>query len=140
MPPQLNSQKMGFVFLLYIVMVLINPTGGAAAEEPPFNVARLVVGTDVQEREPVGVADVFPPGTPTVYCFLEARDIMQATEVAMVWFWGDVEVARVPLTIGAGSRWRTYSRKQIGDLQGNWKVYIQDATGQILGTVQFMVE
>ena len=140
MPPQLNSQKMIFVFLLCALLVLSNPIVGATAEEPPFNVARLAVGTDVQEREPIGVADVFPAGTQTVYCFLEARDITQATEIEMVWYFGDEEVARVPLTIGAGPRWRTYTRKQVGDWQGNWKVYLQDAAGQILGTIQFVVE
>ncbi len=140
MPPQQSSPKMIFVFLFCALLVLIDPTGGAAAEEPPFNVVRLVVGTDVQEREPIGVADVFPAGTQTVCCFLEARDVTQATEIEMVWYFGDEEVARVPLTIGAGPRWRTYSRKHVGDWQGNWKVYLQDATGQILGTVQFMIE
>ena len=113
---------------------------GGGGSPPPFNVARLVVGTDVQAREPIGVADVFPAGTQTVCCFLEARDITQVTEVEMVWFFGDEEVARVPLTLGAGARWRTYSRKQIGAHQGNWKVDLQDMAGQILGTVQFMVE
>ncbi len=140
MPPQPNAPKMIFVFLLCTSLVLINPTGGAAAEDPPFDVARLVVGTDVQAREPVGVADVFPAGMETVCCFLEARDIAQVTEVEMVWFFGDEEVARVPLTIGAGPRWRTYSRKQIGTRPGNWKVDLQDMAGQILGSVQFMVE
>ena len=140
MPPQLNSQQMIFVFLLCALLVLSTPIVGATAEEPPFNVARLVVGTDVQEREPIGVADVFPAGTQTVCCFLEARDITQVTEIEMVWYFGDEEVARVPLTIGAGPRWRTYTRKQVGDWQGNWKVYLQGAAGQILGTVQFVVE
>ena len=140
MPPQLSSPKTLFVFLLGAAPLLIYPTGRAAAEAPPFNVARLVVGTDVQAREPIGVADVFPAGTQTVCCFLEAREITQVTEVEMVWFFGDEEVARVPLTLGAGARWRTYSRKQIGAHRGNWKVDLQDMAGQILGTVQFMVE
>ena len=140
MPIQLKSQKTIFATLLCAAVVSIALAQGAAAQAPPFDVARLVVGTDVQAREPVGVADVFPAGTQTVTCFLEARDISQVTEVEMVWFFADEEVARVPLTLGAGSRWRTYSRKQIGARQGNWKVDLQDMAGQLLGTVQFVVE
>lgn len=140
MPPHLNSQKMIGVFLFGALLALVNPSGKAAAQDPPLDVARLVVGTNVQAREPIGVANVFPAGTPTVYCFLEARNIMQATEVEMVWFWGDTEVARVPLTLGAGSRWRTHSRKQIGERPGNWRVDLLDVGGYSLGSVTFVVE
>ena len=140
MPTQIKSQKTMFVMLLCAAMVAIALAQGAAAQAPPFTVARLVVGTDVQAREPVGVADVFPAGTQSVACFLEARDISEVTEVEMVWFFVDEEVARVPLTLGAGSRWRTYSRKQIGARPGDWKVDLQDMAGQLLGTVRFVVE
>ncbi len=121
-------------------MAGITLADGAAAQDTPFSVARLVVGTDVQAREPVGVTDVFPTGTQSVVCFLEAQDIAQTTEVEMVWFFGDEEVARVPLSLGAGHRWRTFSRKQIGARQGNWKVDLQDTAGAVLGTVPFIVE
>jgi hypothetical protein len=113
---------------------------GVAAQDAPFSVERLVVSTDVQDREPVGISDVFPAGTETVFCFLEARDIRQPVKVQMVWYFGDEELARVPLALGASARWRTYASKQVGGRQGNWKVYLQDESDQILGTVQFVVE
>jgi hypothetical protein len=120
-----------------VMMVLVT---GAAAQVASFSVERLVVGTDVQDRKPLGVTDVFPPGTHTVYCFLEARDVRQPVKLQMIWYFGEEEVARVPLALGASPRWRTYASKKIGERRGNWKVYLQDETDQILGTVQFVVE
>ncbi len=126
--------------ILSAALVLTLMAGGAAAQGAPFSVARFVVGTDIQDREPVGMTDVFPVGTETVYCFLEARNISEPVEVQMVWYFGEEEVARVPLSLGAGPRWRTYASKKIGDRRGNWKVYLQDDADQVLGSVQFVVE
>ena len=134
-----NRQNL-FTAILTAALVLTLMSGGAAAQGAPFSVERFVVGTDVQDREPVGITDVFPAGTETVYCFLEARNISQSVEVQVVWYFGDEEVARVPLSLGAGSRWRTYASKKIGERQGNWKVYLQDDAEQVLGSVQFVVE
>jgi hypothetical protein len=106
----------------------------------PFSVARFVVCENVQNRAPVNVTDIFPAGTETVYCFLEARDIPVATEVNMVWYFEEQELARVPLAIGQGPRWRTYASKTTLGRKGNWKVYLLDSAENILATVQFVLE
>lgn len=125
---------------LSAVLVLAGVTAGALAQNAPFSVERLVVGTDIEQREPVGITDVFPAGTETVFCFLEARDITRSVAVQLVWYFGDEEVARVPLSLNAGPRWRTFASKKVGDRRGNWKVYLQDDADQVLGSVQFVVE
>ncbi len=134
------NQRILLPTVLSALLILSVMAEGAAAQGAPFSVERLVVGTGVQDREPVGVADIFPAGTETVFCYLEARNISQEVEVQLVWYFGEEEVARVPLSLGAGPRWRTYSSKQIGDRRGNWKVYLQDDADQTLGSVQFVVE
>ena len=88
----------------------------------------------------MGITDIFPAGTETVFCLVEARNISQPVNIQMVWYFGEEEVARVPLSRGAGPRWRTYASKKIGDRQGNWKVYLQDDADQTLGSVQFVAE
>ena len=56
-----------------------------------------------------------------------------------VWFYGDTEVANVPLTIG-GSPWRTWSRKTIPvEATGAWRVEIRDAAGTVLKQLDFTV-
>jgi DNA polymerase III delta prime subunit len=124
-----------------IVILLVGALPMAAvSQSAAFTVAKLVVCEDVQNRTPVNVKEVFPAGTETVFCFLEARDIPQTTEVKMVWFHEEQEVARVPLTLGQGARWRTFTSKRTMGLQGNWKVYLVDNADNTLASVAFVLE
>ncbi|MGD9330518.1 MAG: DUF2914 domain-containing protein [Desulfobacterales bacterium] len=125
----------GIVLLLLILAPL-----SVMAQSSPFTVARLVVCEDVQDRSPVNVTDVFPAGTDTVFCFLEAQEIQADTQVQIVWYFEEQEVARVPLAIGQGPRWRTYSSKETMGQKGNWKVYLLDDADNILASVQFALE
>ncbi len=140
MPFSPVTQRTLFTVGLSAMLMLALGTTGAWAQNAPFSIERLVVGTDVAQREPVGVTDFFPARTETVFCFLEARNISRPIEIQLVWYFGDEKVARVPLALDAGPRWRTYARKKIGDRQGNWKVDLQDDADQVLGSVPFVVE
>ena len=126
--------------LSFVLLLLGGLPAAALSQSSPFTVAQLVVCQNVQNRSPVGVTDVFPAGTEKVYCFLEARDILEDTEVQIVWYHEELELARVPLTVGQGSRWRTYSSKITGGQKGNWKVYLLDSADNTLATVQFVLE
>jgi hypothetical protein len=124
----------------FLCLLLVGIPMAATAQSAAFTVARLVTCEDVQDRAPVNVTEVFPAGTETVFCFLEARDIAQPTEVKMVWYHGEQEMAQVPLTIGQGPRWRTYTSKKTMGMKGNWKVYLVDLTDNTLASVQFVIE
>ncbi len=102
----------------------------------------MVVSASIENKEPVGVAETFLSSTATekVYCFLEARDIAEDTSVSFVWYFEEKEKARINLPLRKGSRWRTYSSKNLAGLKGNWKVELQDADGTILKTVEFTVK
>lgn len=113
---------------------------GISKETTGFTIARVVVGTGVENREPAGVAETFPPSTEKVYCFLEATDIAKDVEVSFVWFHGQNEMRKISLTLKMGPRWRTYAFKNLGGLKGDWKVEIKDADGNILKEVKFKVE
>lgn len=132
------SGRWGVVVMLWVLLLGL-PTA-ALSQGEPFSVARFVVCENVHDRSPVNVLDIFPAGTETVYCFLEARDIPEPTEVRMVWYHEEQELARVPLSIGQGPRWRTYTRKKTMGLKGNWKVYLLDSAENTLASVQFVLE
>lgn len=123
-----------------VLLLLAGLPTAAISQSTAFTVARLVTCEGIQDRTPVNVTEVFPAGTETVYCFLEARDIAQPTDVKMVWYHGDQEVAQVPLAIGQGPRWRTYASKEMMGMKGNWKVYLVDAADNTLASVQFVLE
>jgi hypothetical protein len=111
-----------------------------APEEITFTVKRLVVGTGVENSEPVGVAETFPASTEKVYCFLEAADIAKDTEVSFVWSNGGKEMLITTLPLKAGPRWRTYANKNLGGLKGDWTVEIKGSDGKVLKDVKFKVE
>ena len=113
---------------------------GAAKETAPFAVKRLVVGTGVENGEPVGAEETFPASTEKVYCFLEATDIAKDTEVSFVWFSGEKEMSRFSVPLKMGSRWRTYAYKNLRGIKGDWKVEIRDSDGKVVKDVKFKVE
>jgi len=114
--------------------------GSAAKEGPGFTVTRLVVGTGVENREPVGVAETFPASTEKVYCFLEATNIAQDTEVSFVWFQGGKEIWKISLPLKMGPKWRTHASKNLRGLQGDWRVEIKGVDGNPVQDVKFKVE
>ena len=139
-----------FVLVLAIIVVwgIVLPAYGqekAKQEGPPketpgFTIARLVVGTGVENREPVAAGETFPASTEKVYCFLEATGIAKDTEVSFVWFHGDKEMQKIDLPLKMGSRWRTYTSKNLGGLKGDWRVEIRGPDGNLLKEVKFKVE
>ena len=122
--------------------VLADARAQEEAQESPvlFEIARMVIAGSIEEREPVGVVNAFAATTEKVYCFLEAREIVEDTTVNFVWYFEEKEVANVELPVTQGSRWRTYSSKKLAGLKGNWKVELHDIYGNVLQTVEFYVE
>ena len=112
----------------------------AKAEKMGLTVARLVIGTGVENREPVGVAETFPGTTEKVYCFLEATNIPEDTEITFVWFHGEKEMLKTGLSLKMGPKWRTYADKNLRGLKGGWKVEVKDAKGNLIKDVKFKVE
>ncbi|MEN8136009.1 MAG: DUF2914 domain-containing protein [Thermodesulfobacteriota bacterium] len=110
--------------------------GGSAL----MTISRFVTCQAVEDREPVGSTTAFPSGTETAYAYLEATEIGADVEVSFVWYHESNEVARVPLSIRQGSRWRTYSSKKLAGRTGAWRVEIQDSASAVLASVDFTVE
>ena len=132
--------KKGILLLVLVAVSIWGMSVPATGQDKEFTVARLVVGTGVENREPVGVAETFPATTEKVYCFLEATEISKDIEVSFVWFLGDKEMAKTNLPLTMGPKWRTFANKTIGGMKGDWKVEIRDANGNLVKDVKFKVE
>jgi len=105
-----------------------------------FTIKKLAITEDVKNREPVGISDTFPSTTEKVYCFLEAVDIAQDTQMSFVWYLEGKKMHSYELPIKQGSRWRTFSSKNLYSQKGNWKVEIKDSDGNTIKSVSFKVE
>jgi len=114
------------------------PKAEAAAKE--MSLARAVVGTGVENMQPVGVAETFPASTDKVFCFIEAVNIPKDMEISIFWLKGDQEMRKTSLPVKAGPKWRTWANKNLGGQKGDWKVSIKDGEGKVLKEVKFKVE
>ncbi len=130
--------------LITSTCLLVLSTAAMAAASPAegeaFTVSRLEVAADIEGKEPAGVAESFPASTDTVFCFLEATDIAEDTEIAFAWFYDEQEVALVTLPLYQGERWRTFSSKRLAGRKGLWRVELRDASGSTVKAVSFTVE
>lgn len=116
------------------------PAPAAVKETAGLTVARLLVGTGMENKEPVGVSEKFAASTEKIYCFLEATGILQDTEVSFVWIYNGKEMLKTNMQLKAGAKWRTNTNKNLRSLKGDWKVELRDASGKILKDVTFKVE
>jgi hypothetical protein len=128
------------VFTIIVGWAMVFPAYGQEKAKEGFTIARLVVGTGVEDREPVGVAETFPASTEKVYCFLEATGIAKDTEVSFVWFSGEKEMSKFSAPLKMGPRWRTHAEKNLRGIKGDWKVEIRDSEGKVVKDVKFKVE
>jgi hypothetical protein len=142
----LVSLLITLAFVMILSVISESPGQEKVRQEPSpgeirdFTIARLVVGTGVENREPVGVAESFPASTERVYCFLEAVDIVKDTEVSFVWYLDQNELLTFNLPLEKGARWRTFAFKNLHGQKGDWKVEIRDEDGKPLKEVKFKVE
>ena len=140
--------RMVALFLIAAVVFSIAPA--ASGQEKPkaegakkagaFAVVRMVVGTGVENREPVGEADKFPAATEKVYCLLEATNIPKDMEITLLWFAGDKQVGEINLALKQGPKWRTWAFKNLRGLKGDWKVEAKTPDGKIVKEITFKVE
>ena len=143
-----RSRILIVVLTVIVIMGIFLPTFGQEKvkqqspwkETTGFTIARLVVGTGVENREPVGISEKFPNSIERVYCFLEAIDITKDTEVSFGWVHEGNEMRKITLPLKTGPRWRIYAFKNLAGLKGSWKVEIKDSVGNLLRDIQFKVE
>lgn len=109
-------------------------------ESADMKLSSLAIGTGVDNREPLGVADAFPSSTEKVICFLAVQNITEDTEVAFVWIFNGKEVLKTDLVLKKGPRWRTRADKKLYGQKGDWKVEVRNAAGNVLKDVRFKVE
>jgi hypothetical protein len=119
--------------------------GEADSGEPEseYRVLRAYICRGIEESEPTEAGKSFiptPDGVLHLWCFSEIGGPARTDTILHVWYWGDREMARVPLEV-KGPRWRTWSTKQIPDeWSGDWHVDIADRSGVVLSRLDFSVE
>ena len=132
------SKKSTAVFtVLLMVFSLIYSAPARAADN--LQVEGLAICKDVVDREPVDAGNTFQASLGRLYCFTKITGATAPTEITHIWYFDDIERARVSLSIKADN-WRTYSSKRIQAHEiGFWRVEVQDSAGNVLESVQFEI-
>lgn len=124
--------------ILVIVAVLIAAAGSGLAQESDLTVEKMIICTDIENMLPVGESTQFFESVERLYCYTRINGAADTLEVTHVWFFGDEEKARVPLTIKSAS-WRTWSSKKMLDgWAGVWRVDILGPDGEVLLSREFV--
>lgn len=124
-------------------LLLLPAFSSAMAQEvvsAQMTINRFLTCQTVENREPVGITNTFSNASEKAYAYLEVTGISADVEVSFVWYHGSKEVARVPMSIRQGNRWRTNSSKKLAGRTGAWRVEIQDPNANILASQDFTVE
>ena len=129
-----------FLVLAILITIPLSQAVTSKAQETAFlEVAAAAMCTDVVDREPVDAGNTFEVSLGKVYCFTTITGAHSPTEITHVWYFGDIERARVNLAIKASS-WRTYSSKRIQMHEiGDWHVDVLGSEGELLKTLQFEI-
>jgi hypothetical protein len=126
------------VVVVLISVCLFIPTVEAQMQDK-IEVAAAAICKDVVDREAVDVGTRFPNSVQRLYCYTKIVGADQPTEIVHVWNYGDVERARITLSVKS-SNWRTFSSKVIQAHEiGAWRVDVLDTAGNLLKTIDFEV-
>ncbi|MCB9733357.1 MAG: DUF2914 domain-containing protein [Deltaproteobacteria bacterium] len=105
-----------------------------------IQLTELAVGTEIGEREALGVTRVFDTMPDRFFCYTVFDNRAADATVTHVWRRGTRLVSRVELEVGRSPRWRTWSRQRTrADWTGEWSCEVLDAQGARLGRAEFEV-
>lgn len=124
------------LFLLVSLVSLFTPCPAQEADQ--LDVDYSIICRGVSDLEPVGPDLSFPVSQGRIYCFTRIIGAQTPTAITHVWYFGEMERARVNLNV-KGIRWRTYSSKAIQPHEiGPWRVEVLDGEGTVLKVLQFI--
>ncbi|MGA1824831.1 MAG: DUF2914 domain-containing protein [bacterium] len=139
-------------FILFVVVITLSLTfchvigtmaqgsqNQVASLTAPLTVDQLSVCRNIVDHEPVESGDRFEATAGKLYCFSKVLGATDPVEITHVWYFNDVERARVDLPIRSAS-WRTYSSKVIQLFEvGNWRVDVLGPNGEVLKSQAFSI-
>jgi len=120
------------IFMFVISAGLVQAMSG-------LQVSQITFATAIEDRQPIGPGTSFPANVERLYCFTAINGAEGETSVNHVWYYNDVEMARVDLSVRAAA-WRTWSSKRIMPYWiGQWRVDVESASGEVLVSKEFTV-
>ncbi len=103
-------------------------------------VIAIKIAKDVKNREPIGVAEVFPNTVKKLYCWTKVITTNPPTFILHEWCYNGKKMASVKLDIKY-STFRTWSSKRIlPNWTGKWKCVVKDENGKEIAQKGFTIK
>lgn len=125
-----KTKAMALALFVSITLAFLEPSLGQDEELPTQQKPKLptiqkaVICEGVENRTPWGIRQLFPSNIGTLYCFTQLAEIPSEGTIHHIWYYGNVEIARVGLSISP-PQWRTWSSKIIPpEMKGIWRVEV----------------
>jgi uncharacterized protein YfaS (alpha-2-macroglobulin family) len=105
-----------------------------------MSVPDIAICTSLANKAPVGIDSVFSADVKQLTCFTKIVSQSEQSEVSHVWFYKDKQMSKIDLKI-KGKTFHTWSTKTIvPSWKGNWRVEVQDKTGNVLSKISFKIQ
>jgi hypothetical protein len=105
-----------------------------------LSVEDVVFCAAIKDRAPAGIADTFPSGIYSIYCYTRLAGSGAVTSITHEWYHGRARVAVMKLPVRF-LPWRTWSFKQMKkDLKGDWRVDVVGPDGAVLASRKFFLK
>ncbi|MCB4757287.1 MAG: DUF2914 domain-containing protein [Elusimicrobia bacterium] len=132
--------KRGRLMGLVVLGLGLATLGAQEAVAPAVSPLRvdLKIGTGIENREPVGVAETFGEGMTQLVGWTYVRGATEPTEITHVWSCDGKEMMSVSLQVKSSS-YRTWSRKNVSGMRGMWTIEVKDVSGKILAKKEVLI-
>ena len=133
--------RISFLAVLCMLFCLSLSQSGLGQDAAALEVVDSAICAGIEDRACVDPSEEFSAGVDKLYCFTRINGAQGDVEITHVWYFGDIERARVSLAVRSSS-YRTYSSKRIQIYElGPWHVDVLGPDGKVLKTISFtMVE
>ena len=95
----------------------------------------------IYKRTPVGADVIFTNNVDSLYCYTRIQNTGSKKEVKHVWYYEDQIMTQVRYNVKKTNIYRSWTKKTILSTQvGQWRVYVQDPNGTIIGSKKFEIK
>ncbi|MBN1945406.1 MAG: DUF2914 domain-containing protein [Bradymonadales bacterium] len=138
--------RIAMAFLLTVTV--LSMASAALAQTPPaeqddLSLSRALIARTIENREPQGTEGPFEVSAGRIYVFLEVANRTGGEQVLTV-VWqkeGSERTMEQEVSVGNSRRWRTWASLRLNERRiGSWQVEVRTADGQVLGSVEFVVQ
>ncbi len=128
------------LYSVILIMVIVLSSGLFAQNKGDIKVENIAICTSVENRQPVGTDSVFSAQIGHLSCYTSLVSQMDMAKVSHVWYYQDKQIFKIDLTMKAKT-WRTWSSKTIiSEWKGDWRVEVQDSTGNVINSTSFKLK